>query len=205
MNSDWRDGFLFLGNQLCLDFLNTRPVDDGTAQELLPDCASLVRWLKAADLVPPREVKRLDRDWSGQQGFTEMMGQLREFRERLRQAVLQMETGGLPSRAFISTVNELLLAHPHIDHVTQTGSGFVRGQRFEPQVPLDVFGPIMDSVATLLTMPDQSRLRKCENCVLHFYDTSKKGTRRWCSMNICGNRLKVAAYTRRKRAELSGD
>jgi predicted RNA-binding Zn ribbon-like protein len=205
MNSDWRDGFLFLGNQLSLDFLNTRPVVDGNALELLPDCASLVRWLKAAGLVPPREAKRLDQDWSAQPAFTEMMGELREFRERLRQAVLQMETGVLPSRAFVSTVNEQLLAHPHIDRVTQTGSGLVRGKRFEPQLPLDIFGPIMDSVATLLTMPDQSRLRKCENCVLHFYDTSKKGTRRWCSMNLCGNRLKVAAYTRRKRAETSGD
>src|SRR5689334_8879248 len=105
MNSDGRDGFLFLGNQLSLDFLNTRPVVDGDARELLPDCASLVRWLKAASLVPPQDVKRLDRDWSAQPAFTAMMGELREFRERLRQAVLQMETGGLPSRAFVSTIN----------------------------------------------------------------------------------------------------
>jgi predicted RNA-binding Zn ribbon-like protein len=39
----------------------------------------------------------------------------------------------------------------------------------------------------------------CESCVVHFFDTSKKGSRRWCSMNICGNKLKVAAYQRRKR------
>jgi predicted RNA-binding Zn ribbon-like protein len=31
-------------------------------------------------------------------------------------------------------------------------------------------------------------------------DTSKKGSRRWRSMNICGNKIKVAAYQRRKRA-----
>jgi len=28
------------------------------------------------------------------------------------------------------------------------------------------------------------RLRKCEACIAHFLDTSKKASRRWCSMNI---------------------
>lgn len=55
-------------------------------------------------------------------------------------------------------------------------------------------------MADLLTDPESSRIRKCESCVVHFFDTSKKGSRRWCSMNICGNKLKVAAYQRRKRA-----
>ena len=42
-------------------------------------------------------------------------------------------------------------------------------------------------------------MRKCESCVVHFLDTSKKGARRWCSMNICGNKVKVANYQQRKR------
>jgi predicted RNA-binding Zn ribbon-like protein len=205
MNSDWRDGFLFVGNQLSLDFLNTRPVKDGGPVELLADCASLARWLKAAGLVSARESKRLERSWSAQPAFVGMLRELREFRERLRQAVLQMEAGATLSTPFIAKVNELLSAHPYIDELLQADSGLARGKRFEPQSPLDVFAPVMDGVATLLTMPSKSRLRKCGSCVLHFYDTSKKGTRRWCSMNLCGNRLKVAAYSRRKRPELSGD
>jgi predicted RNA-binding Zn ribbon-like protein len=35
--------------------------------------------------------------------------------------------------------------------------------------------------------------------VLHFCDTSRKGTRRWCRMQICGNRAKVATYAARHR------
>jgi predicted RNA-binding Zn ribbon-like protein len=46
---------------------------------------------------------------------------------------------------------------------------------------------------------DRRRVRKCDQCVLHFHDTSKKGTRRWCSMQLCGNRLKVASYAARRR------
>ena len=53
----------------------------------------------------------------------------------------------------------------------------------------------------LNTRPVQNgeAMRKCGECVLHFYDTSKKGTRRWYSMQLCGNRLKVAAYATRQR------
>ena len=201
MNNDWRDGFLFVGNQLSLDFLNTRPVLDGEPAELLPDCASLAHWLKAAGLIGAREAKRLERRWSAQPSSIGMLRELREFRESLRQAVLQMEAGSAASPAFIAKVNTLLSDHPYIDEVVQTESGSGRRKRFEPQKPLDILAPVVDSVAALLTMPDKSRLRKCGSCVLHFYDTSKKGTRRWCSMNLCGNRLKVAAYTRRKRAK----
>ena len=46
--SDWNDGFLFVGNHLTLDFLNTRPVQNGEFVELLPDFSSLLRWLSAA-------------------------------------------------------------------------------------------------------------------------------------------------------------
>jgi predicted RNA-binding Zn ribbon-like protein len=204
MNSDWRDGFLFVGNQLSLDFLNTRPVMDGKPVELLPDGAALARWLKAAGLVSAREAKRLGRGWSGHPNFTRMLGELREFRERLRLAVFQMEKGARPSPAFVAEINRLLSAHPYIDHVVQADSGPEREKRFDPHAPLDVLAPVVDNVATLLTMHDKSpRLRKCEGCVLHFYDTSKKGTRCWCSMNLCGNRSKVAAYARRKRAGFS--
>jgi putative stress-induced transcription regulator len=41
MSSDWRDGFLFLGNHRALDFLNTRPVMDGQPLELLRDRAKV--------------------------------------------------------------------------------------------------------------------------------------------------------------------
>jgi predicted RNA-binding Zn ribbon-like protein len=51
----------------------------------------------------------------------------------------------------------------------------------------------------MLTEDDLSRLRKCANpeCVLYFYDVSKGGKRRWCSLDICGNKLRMAASRRR--------
>jgi hypothetical protein len=46
-----------------------------------------------------------------------------------------------------------------------------------------------------------ARLKRCEGsrCALLFVDTSRSGRRRWCSMERCGNRAKVAAHRRRRK------
>jgi predicted RNA-binding Zn ribbon-like protein len=50
--------------------------------------------------------------------------------------------------------------------------------------------------AILLTERDPGRIKMCENpaCVLHYYDTSKNGSRRWCDTRTCGNRIRVAHH-----------
>lgn len=62
---------------------------------------------------------------------------------------------------------------------------------------------LAEAAARLLTEKDLTLVRRCENpaCVLHFYDTSRNHRRRWCSMDICGNRMKVAAHYRRQTGE----
>jgi predicted RNA-binding Zn ribbon-like protein len=45
-----------------------------------------------------------------------------------------------------------------------------------------------------------ARLKACrkEGCGWLFYDGSRNGSSTWCSMSICGNRAKTAAYRRRR-------
>jgi predicted RNA-binding Zn ribbon-like protein len=47
---------------------------------------------------------------------------------------------------------------------------------------------------------DDGRLRLCEGpgCSLVFYDSSRPGTRRWCSTERCGNRVNTTTYRRRR-------
>lgn len=46
------------------------------------------------------------------------------------------------------------------------------------------------------------RLKSCPgpHCGWLFYDGSRNASSRWCSMSICGNRTKTAAYRRRRMA-----
>jgi predicted RNA-binding Zn ribbon-like protein len=68
----------------------------------------------------------------------------------------------------------------------------------DPALPL---ARIAVAAAELLTDQPTSRLRRCSGaehgCAWLFLDTSRGGTRRWCSMQGCGNRAKVRAHYRR--------
>jgi predicted RNA-binding Zn ribbon-like protein len=198
-DNDWKDGFLFLGNHLALDFLNTRPIQNGEVQELLPDFEALLRWFRAAELLSTQEVSAVKKSWGGSARARRVLEEVREFREGLRKEVFSIEERANLHPAAIDKLNGLLATHPMINSVRHSGDGLHIGLSFKANKPEDLFAPLAHAVAALFTAAERNRLRKCGQCVLHFLDTSKKGTRRWCSMQLCGNRLKVAAYARRKR------
>ena len=92
-DSDWINGFLFLGNQLALDFINTRPLLDGEAVELLADFESLLRWFQAAGLLSGAQTARIRQRWGGSARSRRMLEAAKELRERLRTAVVAWEAG----------------------------------------------------------------------------------------------------------------
>ena len=143
------------------------------------------------------------RSWRNSTEAIAFHEQLIAFREKLRDAVLRIENGLLPADAFLSEVNSLLLQYPLPTSLRKRDGKLTREPLVEFRKPVDLWAPIADATADLLTQTEPSRIRKCESCVVHFVDTSKKGSRRWCSMNICGNKLKVASYQRRKRAAVT--
>jgi predicted RNA-binding Zn ribbon-like protein len=197
--SPWKDGFLFVGNQLALDFLNTRPVQNGEPTELLPDFKALLRWFGAAELLSAREVANLDERWGESDLAQRTSEAARDLREKLRKEVLAWERGAAVHRATIDELNRLMADHPMRTRLKPARNALSTEQWFDPQQPEDLFAPLAASAATLFAEVSRDRVRKCGQCVLYFQDTSKKGTRRWCSMQLCGNRLKVAAYAARQR------
>jgi len=196
---EWIDGFLFVANRPILDFLNTRPVLGERPTELLPDVYALERWLFASQIVSSAKMKARVRSWRDSPEATSFHKDLIAFRERLRDSVLRVEAGAVASDEFIGEINAGLLRHPPITVLRKREDRIVREPLFDPPRPADLWTPFLDGAADLLSERESHRLRQCEACVVHFFDTSKKGSRRWCSMNICGNKLKVAAYQRRKR------
>jgi predicted RNA-binding Zn ribbon-like protein len=45
------------------------------------------------------------------------------------------------------------------------------------------------------------RLKACRNCGFAFYDYSRNRAATWCSMRLCGNRLKTRGYRARRRQD----
>ena len=62
----------------------------------------------------------------------------------------------------------------------------------------DALGRIVAIAVGAMLDGTWSRLKACRNCGWAFYDSSKNRSASWCSMQLCGNRLKTRAYRSRK-------
>jgi predicted RNA-binding Zn ribbon-like protein len=197
--SDWRLGFLFLGNHLALDFLNTRPLMDGQLTDLLSDFDALLTWFQAAGVLRSTDAELLRQRWGGSNRARRTLEAARALRESLREEILSWEGGAALHHTTLEELNRLMAAYPMRTRLKANREGVSAERWFEIEQPESLLAPLADSAAALFADADRDRVRKCDQCVLHFLDTSKKGTRRWCSMQFCGNRMKVAAYTARHR------
>ncbi|HWC16134.1 MAG TPA: ABATE domain-containing protein [Terriglobales bacterium] len=198
--SDWREGFLFVGNHLFLDFINTRPQIDGEPRELLPDWDSLIAWFGAAKLLDSHQAARFERAWARSREAYKTMKEVWQFREKMRKDLLAWEGGASVPAHTLQELNDSMARHPMLMKIKSEQGALEIVPWFELRKPTDLFAPLARAAADLFSQMNPARVRKCEHCVLHFHDTSKIGTRRWCSMRLCGNRAKVAAYAARLSA-----
>jgi len=62
-------------------------------------------------------------------------------------------------------------------------------------------GALLAIAAQAMTEGSWARLKACpgRDCGWVFYDASRNGSARWCSMKVCGDREKARAYYRRRR------
>jgi predicted RNA-binding Zn ribbon-like protein len=174
-----RDPRPLTGEPLALDLLNTRWMSEGTLQDLLTDVDGLAVWLDSTGLS------------GGYAPDGRMLRHVQQTREALRTAV----DGSLEKGA------------PLVDAVLEYGRVRVA---LTPQGPVERaelsdpdWGPAWLAARNYLELLDTApdRIRSCAHdaCVLHFFDTSRNGTRRWCSMATCGNRAKASRHYARAK------
>jgi len=195
--------FLFVGNQRCLDFINTQFVLNGRPVDLLATFSDLVTWLVQVDLLSGEEGKKIERQWGKQVEGTETLEQARAFRVTLREMVERIADGRPVPQAAIEAINGTLRYRIGYPQLTRRNGKFERGYLAESQEANQVLGLLGEVATDLLCACDHSLIKKCQNplCVLFFYDTTKNHARHWCSMTLCGNRSKVAAHYRRHRSQ----
>ncbi len=194
--------FLFVGNELCLDFINTRYVLNGQQVDLLATFSDLVTWLVQIHLLTGEEAKKIERQWGRQAKGTQTLEQARAFRVTLREMVERITAGRPVPQDAIEAINEMLRYRIGYPQLTSRSGRFERGYQAESQEANQLLGLLAEAASNLLCRGDFSLIKKCQNpaCVLFFYDTTKNHARHWCSMTICGNRSKVAAHYRRHRS-----
>jgi predicted RNA-binding Zn ribbon-like protein len=153
--------------QLLLNLLNTTPVVDGHAQDELGDFALARRWLAANGQAAT------EREWQG----------LLELRPVL-QAIVR--DGRSPTA----------LA-PFLDGVDYWPRATADGLDWALRAPEGRVAAAKAVIAwDALRVSSPGRLRACANaeCRLFLIDRSKPNSAKWCSMAVCGNRMKARRH-----------
>jgi predicted RNA-binding Zn ribbon-like protein len=177
--SDFRFG---LGH-VTLDFLATLGGRAGSRIERLAAPRDLSRWIDEAGIAAAPRASR------------EQLDRARELREAIRRVLDCAREGGHPSASDLRLVNEWArrpVAAPQI------GPGFARVSA-GPDPVTAALAHIARESTEFVTGSELARVRSCAGCTLLFIDRSRPGTRRWCSMERCGNRDKTARYRQKRR------
>jgi predicted RNA-binding Zn ribbon-like protein len=195
--------FLFLGERLCLDFVNTELVRSGTRVDLLSGFSDLAGWCAAAGVLAAGQSREMTARWGATPGAARTFDHARRFRRTLRALAERLASGRSVPPAVLDAINDVLRGRVGDLAVVRTQAGYETLFLARWAGPEQLLVPVAESAAALLCQSDVSLVKKCENpaCILFFYDTTRNHGRRWCSMTACGNRAKVAAHYRRtKRA-----
>ena len=184
---------MFLAGHLALDFLNTRMRVNGEVVDFLQRDEDVLHWLKEAEL----PVSETEQDAAR----LSLLHSARILRENIRLLVEKRKAG---QRGDPSVLNRFLSgAESHLRLVWNKPLSLKIEKVRRNDTAAAVLGPVAEAAADLLATADFQLVKRCEDdaCVLWFSDQTKSHHRRWCSMVLCGNRHKVAAYRRRIQDE----
>jgi predicted RNA-binding Zn ribbon-like protein len=194
--------YVYLGGRLALDFVNTVHSAPGAAAALgdQGDWEGLVEFLSGAHVITSERVADL-LAWrqSAPQVLPALMEKVFRLRAAIRLAFESRIAGAAIPEAAVEPINEILrITEGHDELAWEAGEWRLEFRAREESIEW-LLAAIARSAAEIIAEGPGAPLRKCANpgCVLLFYDTSRTGRRRWCSMSVCGNRSKVAAFARR--------
>lgn len=177
--------FQFVGNDLVLDFVNTRIFAKTQEYDLIGKPHQLAGWLKEVGIQT-----QID-DWS-----TPDFARIHDLRDAIQAILKAVISGGAPDAEALAQINSHLEHYATHSQLTHNGTNFNINEVQTNLTPSAAMSFLANRTALLLASTDQNRIKACagSKCVLVFKDTSKSGRRKWCSMDTCGNRTKAAKY-----------
>lgn len=182
--------FVLVGGRPCLDLVATLGKRHADPVERIPDPATLGRWFVASGMLPVAPAVDA--------------GDLRRAR-RLREAVHVLVRGARADADAVAILNTEAARADLAPQLAVDAAGRPTATTCEGHAGAALASIARDAVR-LLGSPAAAHVKECAHpdCSLVFLDETQSGRRRWCSMDRCGNLVKVAAY-RGRRSVRKGD
>ena len=192
-----KNSFQFVAGNVALDFVNTLDFryDPKRRIELLPDFDSFLKFTNQAGIITDQQVQEFRTNTSDVERVR-AIGRIIELREALYFLLLSVIQRKQPSPAHLLTYNRILLSVCVSHSLRWQKQEFVFSPGEYTNSPCAPLQPIMESANQLLTSADRRYIGECsdKSCRWLFLDRSKNHSRRWCSMEICGNRSKAKTF-----------
>lgn len=187
-----RQEVITLGGAIWINLANTIMMQGGQRTDVLKDSSSMLQWLAGNGLMAEECAEQLD--------AASTYRTLAQLRNICLDALANLKREQRLSAQTFSKLAEMAGTLRIKLRLERQGDA-VRLIREGESLADRIRYAVLDSLIETLARYPAERIRKCEHeaCMLHFVDTSKSGKRRWCSMNLCGNRHKAAHFYARSK------
>jgi predicted RNA-binding Zn ribbon-like protein len=191
-----------IGGALAFDLTNTSSGRGGPKWlEHLQTAGNVIDWARHAKILTARDARRLHQLAATDRRLAaRLLAALRALRE-----VIHAVAGAIAGTSKARRKDMDALVRIHAECLAQARllpSASTFAWVWDPAAsPVEaVLGPVVLSALSVLTGSDLSRIKRCpgDHCGWLFFDTTKNKRRRWCEMEVCGNRAK------QKRRRLRG-
>ncbi len=195
-----------LGGRLCLDFVNTlEDLRSAAPQEFLLDARDLAGWGRHAGILSPAESDAVRALAAARpDDAAAAFGRALALRAALTRAFDAIADGIEPAAADLAAIATVFAAGLDRAELAPAGDGFDWRWPAGDGSPDRLAWEAARSAIELLRTAEPGRIRRCPGpdggCGWLFYDDSRNGRRRWCSMEGCGSQAKMRRYRAKDRA-----
>jgi predicted RNA-binding Zn ribbon-like protein len=192
-----------IADDLALNFANTESGRGFPShQNHFLEAANVVEWLRHAKALPVEETDWLQAHVAKRADLAgDLLATAVELRDAVHDIGVALGHRAKPPEAALASLSAL---HARCVAKAELAPG-VASCRWQWSVrvsPVEAaLGPIALAAIRLFTEGDFGRIRECGGhaCGWLFYDRSKNNRRRWCEMEVCGNRAKQRRLAARRR------
>lgn len=182
----------FAGGLYSVNFVNTFDHRHNPPEyDFLPDRKTVLEWGRAQGTLPKR----------GRAASTSAgppMARVRKVRSLIFRLLLPFAHSGAPTKSDLSAFNAVFQETYGKLKLDSSGGGYRLACPADN--PVDrILCEAVRSTADLLLSNRQDRIRECQGCGWLFFDSTRNGSRRWCTMAICGNRAKARRHYQKVR------
>lgn len=192
--------FLFRGENLALDLVNTEIMRRGKRLDLLATPEDVASWRQLASRHHVGLNAARAENEQAPIYDAELFNEVITLRAALRAIFSALIEENMPATEDIAVLNKVLkTGYPALDQSEQGEFHYTYHTADASQGALLL--PIALSASHLISSGERKRLHHCDNetCILLFYDTTKSATRRWCSLGCMDRARSAQRYREAKR------